>query len=82
MHMLKGIAGPEGKFRRWLVRRREYRDHAQRASRTTGNLHRQGDHLESHIRKIVEVAKVFEHRHVMGEERNMRLKSGGLTIID
>jgi len=36
-----------------LMRWRQHRDDAQRAAGTTGNFHRQGDHVESLIRKIV-----------------------------
>src|SRR5712692_3753516 len=34
------------------------------------------------MRKIAEIGKIFEHRHVLGEERDMRLKFGGLSIIN
>jgi hypothetical protein len=35
-----------------LVRWREHCDHAQRAASTTSDFHRQGDHVESPMRKI------------------------------
>ena len=35
-----------------LMRWREHRDHAQRAAGPAGNFHRQGDHVESPMRKI------------------------------
>jgi len=65
-----------------LVRWRENRDHAQRAAGPTGNFHRQGDHVEFQVRKITKVGKIFEHRHVLGEERDMRFKFVRLTIIN
>jgi hypothetical protein len=32
--------------------------------------------------KNAEIAQIFEHRHVLGKERDMRLEFGGLTIIN
>ena len=69
-------------FQHLLGERREHRNHTERAAGSTGDFHRQGDHVESPMWKIAEIAQILEHRHVLGKKSDMRLECAGLPKID
>lgn len=51
-------------------------DDSQRPPGAAGDFHRQSDHVKSTFWKLAEAGEVFEHRHIIGEQRHVRFKLG------
>jgi hypothetical protein len=67
---------------RRLSQTRHHRDDAQWPTGAAGDFHWQGNHVEPASGKAMEIRKIFEHKYVMGKERDMRFKLGRLAAVD
>jgi hypothetical protein len=65
-----------------LSQTRHHRDDAQWPAGAAGDFHWQGNHVEPASGKAMEIRKIFEHKYVMGKERDMRFKLGRLAVVD